>query len=232
MRVVFIAGGAVVAIAAIFFVASPLVRDDPGDRSPPAAASAAPSERAVDARALGLRLLTISDLEEVRAGMASLAKAAEQGNVEAQVALGRIYFKGHPAVPKDLARARAWFARAAGAHHPSAAYFLGVMSQNGDGAAADLAEAARWFEIAANAGSSQAMFLLANAYRAGAGVPQSNKKALELYERAGEMEHAAALQALAMAYAYGELGVVPDDDKARMYSMEAEHATRHPPVPP
>jgi TPR repeat protein len=164
--------------------------------------------------------------------VASLTKAAEQGNVEAEVALGRIYFKGHPAIPKDTARARGWFVRAADARHPSAAYFLGVMSQSGDGAAADPAEAARWFEIAANAGSSQAMFLLGNAYRAGAGVAQNNKKAIELYERAGEMEHPAALQALSMAYQYGELGLDPDDDKARMYSMEAEHAIRHPPVPP
>jgi TPR repeat protein len=233
VRIAFMVGGAVVAVAAaVLFVILRFGRDNRGERGHPTAASAAPSEGAMDARRLGLRLLAISDPEEVRAGMASLSKSAEQGNVEAEVALGRIYFKGHPAIPKDTARAREWFVRAAGARHPTAAYFLGVMSQSGEGAAPDPAEAARWFEIAANAGSSQAMFLLANAYRVGAGVPQNNKKAIELYERAGEMEHPAALQALSMAYLYGELGLAPDDATARMYSMEAEHAIRHPPVQP
>jgi TPR repeat protein len=228
-------GAAVAVAAAILFGILRFGRDDRGARghaSAASAGSAAPSEGAMDARRLGLRLLAISDPEEVRAGMASLTKAAEQGNIEAEVALGRIYFKGHPAIPKDTARAREWFVRAADARHPSAAYFLGVMSQSGEGAAADPKEAARWFEIASNAGSSQATFLLANAYRAGAGVPQNNKKAIELYEKAGEMEHPAALQALSMAYQYGELGLAPDDAQARMYSMEAEHAIRHPPVQP
>jgi hypothetical protein len=48
----------------------------------------------MDARELGLRLLTLSDPDEVRTGLSSLTKAAEPGDVEAQVALGRTMFSG------------------------------------------------------------------------------------------------------------------------------------------
>lgn len=200
--------------------------------SPPSPSAAALSPSALGARDLGFRLLTLPDPDEVLAGMRSLTSAAEQGDVEAQIALGRIYLRGVPAVPQDVTRARDWFMRAEPSRHPSAAYFLGVMSQNGQGVKADPAEAARWLTIAAQEGSPDAMFLLANAYRAGAGVPKSDAKAIALYERAGQMEHAAALQALAMAYAYGELGLEPDEDERRRYMMEAEHATKHKPAPP
>jgi len=187
--------------------------------------ASAPS--ALDARGLGAHLLTAADSAEVRSGMDALTKAAEQGDVEAEVALGRIYLRGLPAVPEDAFLARAFLLRANDAHHPSAAYFLGVMSQR-----ADPAEAARWFERAAREGSPHAMFLLANAYRAGAGVPRDDEKALALYARAGEMEHAPALQALSLAYLHGELGLEPDEAESRRYAMEAEHALKHPAAAP
>ena len=203
----------------------------PGSQ-PSQALPESPLLRAMDGRELGLRLLALSDPAEVRAGLATLTKSAEQGDAEAQVALGRIHLRGIVGVPKDAGRAHAWFERAAAAHHPSAAYFLGVMSRSGEGAPADPAAAARWFETAAQEGSPHAMFLLANAYRAGAGVQRSDAKALDLYAKAGELEHPAALQALAMAYQHGELGLEPDDAESRRYAMEAEHAIKHAPTPP
>ena len=211
--------------------------DHPDLAAPPSSLSSpalpgSPPLRAMDARELGLRLLDLSDASEVQAGLASLTKSAEQGDTEAQVALGRIHLRGIVGVPRDAGRAHAWFERAAAAHHPSAAYYLGVMSRSGEGAPADLAAAARWFETAAQEGSPHAMFLLANAYRAGAGVPRSDAKALDLYAKAGELEHPAALQALAMAYQHGELGLEPDDAESRRYAMEAEHAIKHAPTPP
>jgi uncharacterized protein len=205
-------------------------RQGGGDRSEAVRPALAPS--ALNARELGFHLLTLPDRDEVLAGMSTLTKAAEQGDVEARIALGRIYLRGVPAVPQDVTLARGWFMRAEPSRHPSAAYYLGVMSQNGQGVKADPGEAARWFEIAAQGGSPDAMFLLANAYRAGAGVPKDDAKAVALYERAGEMEHAASLQALAMAYGYGELGLEPDEDERRRYMLEAEHATKHRPAPP
>ncbi|WP_437716478.1 tetratricopeptide repeat protein [Sorangium sp. So ce448] len=240
VRLAVLAGGALVLGGAAALSLGGLREGDrPEAEGPTAAAAASPPSRpaappssGMEARALGFRLLTLADPGEVLAGMDSLARAAEQGDVEAQVSLGRIYLKGLPSVPKDAARARVWLLRAAPSQHPSAAYFLGVMSQNGDGVTADPAEAARWFEIAARGGSPDAMFLLANAYRAGAGVPRNDRRAVELYESAGEREHPAALQALAMAYRYGELGLEPDEAESRRYTMEAEHAIQHRQAPP
>ncbi|WP_437550926.1 tetratricopeptide repeat protein [Sorangium sp. So ce367] len=240
VRLAVLAGGALVLGGAAALSLGGLREGDrPEADRPTAAAAPSPPSRAgapppggMEARALGFRLLTLADPGEVLAGMDALARAAEQGDVEAQVSLGRIYLKGLPSVPKDAARARAWLLRAAPSQHPSAAYFLGVMSQNGDGVTADPAEAVRWFEIAARGGSPDAMFLLANAYRAGAGVPRNDRRAVELYESAGEREHPAALQALAMAYRYGELGLEPDEAESRRYTMEAEHAIQHQQAPP
>lgn len=198
----------------------------------PSSQSSAEPGGSLAMRNLGFRLLGLSDPEQVKAGMQTLTSAAEQGDVEAELSLGRIYLAGMPTVPRDVTRAREHFLRAESSHHPSAAYFLGVMSQNGQGVRADPREAARWFEIAAERGSPDATFLLANAYRAGAGVPKDDKKALELYEKAGELEHAPALQTLAMAYLHGELGLERDEAEYRRYMMEAEHALQHRPVPP
>ena len=196
----------------------------------PADASSPPSSpgAAEDSRRLGHQLMALSDPRQVGAAVARLRAAAERGDVEAEVALGKIYLEGLPAVPKNAALAGDYFFRAAATNHPSAAYFLGVMLKNGDGCKADPAAAVRWFGIAAQSGSPQAMFMLANAYRAGAGVPKSYPTALQLYQKAADLEHPAALQTLAMAYLRGELGLEPDESAYRRYSMEAEHAIQNP----
>jgi uncharacterized protein len=241
MRRAILLGGAVSAVAAIaiglmWFGGDK--RSEPVHPAPAAAPSSSSSPlvdsspRGVEARALCFRLLASANPEEIAAGMNALGTSAKEGDTESRIALGRIYLQGIPTVPKDAGRAREWFLQAAPSRHPSAAYFLGVMSQNGQGVKADPAEAARWFEIAVEGGSPDAMFLLANAYRAGAGVPKNDKKAVELYEKAGELEHPAALQALAMAYLYGELGLEPDEAERRRYMMAAEHAIKHWPIPP
>jgi TPR repeat protein len=191
-----------------------------------------PLPRGQDARDLGLRLLTASDPDEVRAGLSLLTQSGDQGDPEAQTSLGRIYLQGIVTIKKDARRARAWFELASSRHQASADYFLGVMSLDGQGVTADAVAAARWFEAAAREGSPHAMFLLANASRAGVGVPRSDAAALALYATAGELEHPAALQALAVAYQRGELGLVPDEAESRRYAMEAEHAIKHAFPPP
>jgi len=192
------------------------------------AQSAAPPARRIDLE----YLLTRRDPNEAREAADALAAAAEAGDVTSQIALGKAFLQGTPGVPKDAARARAWFERAAAAGSASGAYYMGVTSQSGEGTPVDPAAAARWLETAAQRGSPHAMFLLANAYRTGAGVPKNPAKALELYERAADLEHPAALQTLAMAYLHGELGLEPDEAESRRYAMEAEHAISHAPAAP
>ncbi|MCE9575644.1 MAG: hypothetical protein K8W52_21010 [Deltaproteobacteria bacterium] len=141
----------------------------------------------------------------------------------ATLALGRAALHGQP---RDLPRARAYFARAAQDGSGAAAYYLGVLAER------DPAERIRWLTIAAERGEPHAMFLLGNAYRSGAGVPRDDARALAYYAQAAEAELPAALQTLAMAYRSGELGLAPDEDEARRYEMEAGHALDHPPPEP
>ncbi|WP_394829934.1 tetratricopeptide repeat protein [Pendulispora albinea] len=174
-------------------------------------------------------LQTRTEAREVHEAIETLTKAANDGNVIAELTLGKAYLQGVPTLPKDPARAHDWFARAAETGNANAAYYMGVMSKSGEGTKRDPEEAIRWFEKAADAGSAHAMLLLANAYRNGEGVAADPKKALDLYQRAAELDHPAALQALAMAYQRGELGLSPDEAESRRYTMEAEHALQHAP---
>lgn len=159
--------------------------------------------------------------------LAELLAAAESGDVEAQVALGRLYLRGSALVPADVGQARAWFLRAEASSPGSAAYELGRMSQSGKGGPADPVEAVRWFELAVHAGSADAMFLLANAARSGTGLPRDEARAVALYRRAAAMEHPEALQALALAHLHGELGLAIDESESRRYMAAAGHALQH-----
>jgi uncharacterized protein len=218
-----VAGAAALVAAGLAVAVLVRARHQPAVAAPLVAGSSG----AAASRLLGERLLSASDPQAARAGVQQLVATAANGEVEAEVALGRIYLRGLPAVAADPAQARTWLTRAQAAGHPSAAYYLGVMSANGLGSPADARAAARWFEVAAKAGSPHALFMLGNAYRAGAGVPRDEARAVALYQQAAELDDAAALQTLAMAYLHGELGLGPDEIESRHYAMEAEHAAGH-----
>jgi TPR repeat protein len=164
--------------------------------------------------------------------IAALTRAGEEGDVAAQVLLGKALREGVAGLPKDSVAARSWLRRASDGGSASGAYYLAVMTQAGEGATADPPEAVRWLELASARGSAHAAFLLGNAYRSAAGVARNDAKALEQYEIAAERELPAALQALAMAHLYGELGLEPDEAEYRRYALEAEHAIGHPPREP
>jgi uncharacterized protein len=57
-------------------------------------------------------------------------KAADQGNVEAQIILGSMYEGGH-GVPQDYAAAVSWFRKAANKGSAHAQYDLGIMYNKG-----------------------------------------------------------------------------------------------------
>jgi len=80
-----------------------------------------------------------------------LRKAAEQGHVQAQGALGWRYMVGSGARRDDSA-AYEWLRRAAERGNTSAQNNLGVLYAQGRGVAADPVEAAKWFRLAAEKG--------------------------------------------------------------------------------
>ena len=86
---------------------------------------------------------------------------AEQGDAEAQFALGGLYRAGR-GVKKDYAKALHWYLKAANQEHPEAQYTTGTMYENGWGIDADSAVASEWYDKAAIQGHRLAKKRLEN----------------------------------------------------------------------
>lgn len=78
-------------------------------------------------------------------------KLAEQGNVEAQHKLGRMYEEGL-GVKQDYKEAVKWYLKAAEKGHAQSQYKLGTMYALGKGVSKDTLEAGKWFGKAAGQG--------------------------------------------------------------------------------
>ena len=74
--------------------------------------------------------------------------AANQGHMEAQYRLGKMYLVGE-GVSESEREAAKWLKKAGFLNHPCAQYYLGKMYENGVGVLKDEAEAARWIGKAA-----------------------------------------------------------------------------------
>jgi hypothetical protein len=73
--------------------------------------------------------------------------AAEQGNAEAQNALGALYERGVD-VPLDCNEAARWYRKAAEKKNPNAQHNLGLLYRDGRGVGRNEAEAYFWFHLA------------------------------------------------------------------------------------
>ena len=85
------------------------------------------------------------------AAMAVWEPLANQGNRDAQFAMGVLYYEGH-GVNKNLDEALAWFRKAADSEHPTAMFNLGVAYWEGRGLSQNYAQAVDWWERAAESG--------------------------------------------------------------------------------
>ena len=104
------------------------------------------------------------DLEEMRA-------LAEQGDANAQYALGFMYGTGR-GVPEDDTEAVRLYRLAAEQGNVRAQFNLGYLYATGEGGPEDAAEAVRWYRLAAEQGHANAQSNLGGAYALGRGVPE------------------------------------------------------------
>lgn len=104
-------------------------------------------------------------------GMESLTKAAEQGNIKAQLQLGIRYFFGM-AVAQDYQQAVYWYLKAAEQGSSGAQLQLGGMYDDGLGVAQDYQQALTWYLKAAEQGNVVGQIKLGNMYTQGKGVMQ------------------------------------------------------------
>jgi TPR repeat protein len=105
------------------------------------------------------------------ADLQTLQTQAAQGDVKAQVNLGRLYLDGHD-VPQDYVQARQWWEKAAAQGDAVAQASLGMMYVYGQGVPEDYAMARQWYEKAAAQGNEWAQNDLGAMYDNGHGVPQ------------------------------------------------------------
>lgn len=124
-----------------------------------------------------------------------LAKAAIQGNADAQYSLGVRYDKGL-GVTIDEVKAVEWYRKAAEQGHVSAQYNLGVSYDNGQGIVKDETKAVEWYGKAAEQGHARAQYNLGVSYENGQGATKDRAKALELYQKAAAQGHEKAQTAL------------------------------------
>ena len=108
----------------------------------------------------------------------SLQQRADQGDADAQVTLGFMYYTGN-GVPEDFTQAAIWFLKAAYQGNALAQYTLGDMYANRTSAAEDDAEAVTWYRKAADQGHANAQYNLGFMYATGSGVPRDDVEALK-----------------------------------------------------
>ena len=200
--------------------------------------SCAPQDtQSTDARSQGPVLQDSELAEPLNADqeIADLRARAEQGNAEAQLALGGMYFAGQ-GVAEDPTEGVRWWRLAAEQGHLPAQTGLGGRYFNGRGVAQDEAEAVRWYRLAAEQGDAEVLawmhltaeqgqpdvqVALAGMYSFGRGVPLDADEALRWYRQAAELGHVEAQLTLGRRYDTGR-GVARDTNEAvRWYRRAA-----------
>ena len=111
-----------------------------------------------------------------------LRKAAEQGNIAAQVELGVAFDK-----MQDYAQAFTWYSKAAEQGNARAQFNLGLCYLNGEFVAKDTARALDLFRKAADQGDVIAQHELGVMYEHGIGVPLDYLQAAGWYRKAAEL---------------------------------------------
>lgn len=141
---------------------------------------------------------------------------AEQGDSEAQYALGCIYSSGKK-VPKDDLEAVVWFTKAAEQGHAAAQSNLGTKYYDGRGVPQSYIEAVKWFRKSAEQNHASGQINLGGMYYKGEGLSKDNAEAVRWYRRAAEQGEDIAQGYLASSYFEGK-GVPQDYPKAYMWS--------------
>ena len=153
---------------------------------------------------------------QVPEAISTYRKAADKGSTAAMVELGVMYGTG-TGVPKDPARARHLFERAAQEGNPRGASNLAALS---GGAPADPVETRALFEKAAQENSAEAQYQLGLMMAEGIGGPKDDVAARAWFEKAAVQDHPGALERMG-AFAQSGRGGPKDASAAKAYYEKA-----------
>jgi TPR repeat protein len=126
------------------------------------------------------------------ADIPTLKRSAEQGDGQAQIALGWLYCSGS-AVPQNYAEAVNWWRKAADQGLASAQNSVGMMYNLGHGVPQSYGEAFKWFFKAAQQGEAVGQYNVGEAFEFGRGVPQDDVTAYTWYSLAAEQALSVAI---------------------------------------
>lgn len=147
--------------------------------------------------------------------------AAEQGNAEAQGALGYKYHVGE-GVTHNYKEAVKWYKLAAEQGYADAQYSLGLMYYKGHGVEQNYNEAMKWYKLAAEQGLAIAQNDLGTMYGEGEGVEQNYKEAIKWYKLAVKQGNPIAQCNLGIMYRDGK-GVEQNyKEMVKWYKLSAE----------
>jgi TPR repeat protein len=145
-----------------------------------------------------LFLLTF-DNNAVSDDIATLHKAAEQGNAQAQNNLGFMYYQG-TGIAKDDTQVAMWVRKAAEQGDAEAQSNLGMAYANGIGIAKNETQAVGWFRKVAKQGFAMTQTYLGTMYLEGIGVSKDETQAMAWTRKAADQGFAMAQTNLGTMY--------------------------------
>jgi TPR repeat protein len=163
-------------------------------QSPPTAPAQQASASAADAFR---KAEALEQRKEYSEAMHWYRLAADQGSVDALVAIGNLYGLRQGAQP-DYATALVWYRKAAERGNPEAQDDVGFFYMNGMGVQQDFAEAMRWLRKAADQGNEVAERNIGMMYLNGLGVAVNREEALRWFRKAAAKGDSDSKEALRM----------------------------------
>jgi TPR repeat protein len=133
---------------------------------------------------------------DTEAALALWLPLANQGDADAQFAIGTMYYTGR-GLPLNHTESAYWYHRAAEQGLAAAQYNLGNAYKRGEGVPQNNLLAVRWWKKAVEQDFGPAQFNLASAYIEGAGVEKDQEQAVSLYRQAAKNGHQPAIDLLA-----------------------------------
>ncbi len=151
-----------------------------------------------------------------------LQERAENGDVDAMRTLAGGHMSG-TGVPRDAARADAWFARAADRGDNFSRAYLGARVLFGESTQVPAAKGLEYLNLAAAANNADALAYLGVAHADGSGVVRNPARAAELLRRAAEGDSPVGLYryAHALLSGLGPPGAKADPAQAAMWMSRA-----------
>jgi TPR repeat protein len=163
--------------------------------------------------------LKTNDLSNNKDDLFSVLAAAEQGNADAQVALGQMYVHGRGLV-KDEVKGVQWYRKAAEQGNAHGLELFGDAYRDGIGVEANYELALHWYRKGIEQEHPGIQVSLGTMYQYGLGVAQSDEQALQWYRKAADQGNAYAQNCLGNAY-YGGTGVIQNHEQAVHWYQKA-----------